>query len=118
MHNLPVVAGIAKAEKFQAVGINPETRQGTDPVIKLFDGWDTDVVDLAAILADKMIMGVHDGVEMAQPRSEIEFPYLPLFLQNAQITVNRAQTQARKLAFELLVYLIGRRMFARIGQKA
>jgi len=116
-HDLPLITGVAKAEELQSVRINPETCQGAHPVIQLFDGRNADIVDFAAILADKVIMRMHDGIEMAEARTEVQLPDLTLFFQNPQITIARAQAQAGKLSLELFINLIRSGVFPGVGQK-
>lgn len=65
MNLLALIAGVAEAEKFQAMGIYPEPRHGPHFVVELLDGGDADVVDAAAIFADEMVVGVDDGVKVA-----------------------------------------------------
>ena len=38
---------------------------GADAIVEFFDGGNPDIIDPAAILTYKMIMGMHHGVEMA-----------------------------------------------------
>lgn len=109
------LTALAHADKIQAVIFNLETHRAHRALnadCELLVDRHLRILYLSADATDEVVVRVLRNLEMAETTAEIEFAHAALRNQDAQIAIDRAEAQARKLPFDERINALSGQMTA------